>query len=212
MKRQSAMGLALLVLGLASSCLKAEGQRVAVIRAGRLFIGTSDQLLSDQVIVIQGDRIAEGGPAATAKIPAGAEEIDLGRATVLPGLIDGHAPMFKQGKLWKGLPFDRTFLTDSWQYDTILGVRNVKTDLEAGFTSARDMMSMGAKYSDVDVKRAINEGVIPGPREQVATVALMGTAWALVPGFSPEIAILSVMHEVNSPWEGRQAVGARPPR
>jgi imidazolonepropionase-like amidohydrolase len=206
MKRQSVIGFALLACGFVGSCLGADGQKVVVIHAGQLFVGKSDGLLSNQVIVIQGDRIAEVGPAGSVKVPAGAEEIDLGKATVLPGLIDGHAHMFKMGKLRPRLPIELTTLHDSWQYDTILAVKNVKTDLEAGITSARDMMSMGAKYSDVDVKRAINEGVIPGPREQVATVALMGTAWALVPGFSPEVTIPSVMHEVDSPWEGRKAV------
>ena len=206
MKRQRVIGLVFFILGLAGSCLGVDSQKVVVVRAGRLFVGNGDDLLSNQVIVIQGDRIADVGPAASVKIPAGAEEIDLSGATVLPGLIDGHAHMFKQGHWWKGMPFEQALLRNSWQYNTILAVQNVKTDLLAGFTAARDMMSMGNKYSDVDVKRAINEGFIQGPREQVATIALMGTTWALVPGFSPEVPIASVMHEVNSPWEGRQAV------
>src|ERR1700694_4255777 len=80
MKRQSAIGLALLALGLGGSCLGAEGQKAVVIHAGQLFDGKSDRLLSNQVIVIQGDRIAEVGPAGSVKVPAGAEEIDLGTA------------------------------------------------------------------------------------------------------------------------------------
>src|SRR6516162_10748764 len=97
MKRRSAIGLALLALGLSGPCLGADGQKTVAIHAGQLFDGKSDRLSSNQVIVVQGDRIAEVGPAASVKIPAGAAEIDLSMATVLPGLIDGHNHMFKIG-------------------------------------------------------------------------------------------------------------------
>src|SRR3989475_9670180 len=90
MKRQSAIGFVLLALGLGGSWLGAQGQKATVILAGRLFDGKSDRLLSNQLIVIQDDRIAEGGPAGSITIPAGAHEIDLRKATVLPGLIEGH--------------------------------------------------------------------------------------------------------------------------
>jgi hypothetical protein len=92
MKRQSVIALALLVLALTGSGLGAEDQITVVIHAGRLFAGTSDALSSNQEIVIRGDRIADVGPAGSVEVPAGAEEIDLRNATVLPGLIDGHAP------------------------------------------------------------------------------------------------------------------------
>ena len=97
MKRQAAIGLMLLSLGLGGSCLAAEAQKAMVIHAGHLFDGKSDQLLSNQVIVIQGDRIADVGPAGSVRIPAGAEEIDLGSGTIMPGLIDSHNHQFKIG-------------------------------------------------------------------------------------------------------------------
>src|SRR5712692_4943284 len=97
MKWQSAIAFALLALALGGSRLGAQGQKAAVIRAGQMFDGKSDRLLSNQVIVIQGDRIAEVGPAGSITIPAGAQEIDLRNATVLPGLIEGHNHMFKVG-------------------------------------------------------------------------------------------------------------------
>jgi imidazolonepropionase-like amidohydrolase len=204
---QMIIGFVLLVCGFLGSCLAADGQKVVVIHAGQLFGGKSDRLLSNQVIVIEGDRIAEVGPAGSVKIPAGAQEIDLGNATVLPGMIDGHAHMFK----WQALGLDpMLYLKNSWQYRTILAVVNVKTDLEAGITTARDMMTVGAQYSDVDVKRAINEGVIPGPRELVATVALIGTGWGEGYGpndhFSPEVTAPMGARAIDSPWEGRKAV------
>ena len=206
MKRQLLIGFALLVCGFVGSCLAADDQKVVVIHAGQLFAGASGELLNNQVIVIQGDRIAEVGPAAGIKVPAGAQEIDLRRATVLPGLIDGHAHMFKSKAL--GLN-PMLYLQNSWQYRTILAVVNVKTDLEAGFTTERDMMSVGAMYSDADVRRAVNEGVIPGPRLQVATVALIGTSWAEGYGtvrFSPEVTAPLGARAIDSPWEGRKAV------
>src|ERR1700680_3844527 len=95
MKPQLAIVLAL--LGLGGSWLGAQGQKVVASHAGQLFDGKSDRLLSKQVIVIQGDRIADVGPAGSVKIPAGAEEIDLGPGPVFPRLIEGHNHMFKIG-------------------------------------------------------------------------------------------------------------------
>src|SRR6202521_5735453 len=199
MKRQSAIGLALLALALGGSCLGAEGQKAVVIHAGQLFDGKSDRLLSNQVIVIQGDRIAEVGPAASVKIPAGAEEIDLGMGTVLPGLIEGHNHMFKLGDhpgadsgasvplvIQPGTPF-------SPGYVTLLAAKNAKLDLESGFTTARDLSS--GSTLDVDLRNAINEGLVPGPRMVIATEGLRGST-----------AGPRYFHLVDSPWEGRKQV------
>jgi imidazolonepropionase-like amidohydrolase len=179
MKRQSAIGLALLALGLGGSCLGAEGQKAVVIHAGQLFDGKSDRLLSNQVIVIQGDRIAEVGPAGSVKVPAGAEDIDLGTATVLPGLIEGHNHMFKVGdypgtgadavvplEIKPGTPF-------SAGYITLVAAKNAKLDLESGFTTARDLSS--GSTLDVDLRNAINEGLVPGPRMVIATEGIRGS-------------------------------------
>src|SRR5437899_11475601 len=145
MKWQSAIGFALLALALGGSWLGAQDRKAVVIHAGQLFDGKSDRLLSNQVIVIQGDRIAEVGPAGSVKIPAGAEEIDLGSGTVLPGLIEGHNHMFKVGDhpgagsdasvplvIEPGTPF-------STPYATLLASLNARLDLESGFTTARDL-------------------------------------------------------------------------
>ena len=138
MKRQSAIGLALLALGLGGPCLGAEGQKAVVIHAGQLFDGKSDRLLSNQVIVIQGERIAEVGPAGSVKVPAGAEDIDLGTAAVLPGLIEGHNHLFKVGdypgtgaegsvplEIKPGTPF-------SAGYITLLAAKNAKPSCGGG--------------------------------------------------------------------------------
>jgi imidazolonepropionase-like amidohydrolase len=199
--------VALLAIGLVGCCLLAEGQNTVVIHAGRLFDGRSDQLLSNQVIVIQGDRIAEVGPVGSVKTPAGAEDIDLGRATVLPGLIDGHTHVLmgrKPGAVGAGWG-EEILLKESWQYRTITAMVNVKKDLEVGFTAMRDCGSLGTMYSDTDLRRAINEGVIPGPRMQVATTPIAGTGWLPEGGFSPEVTVPAALRFANSPGkDGRQ--------
>jgi imidazolonepropionase-like amidohydrolase len=199
MKRRSAIGFALLALGLGGPCLGADGQKTVAIHAGQLFDGKSDRLSSNQVIVIQGDRIAEVGPAASVKIPAGAEEIDLATGTVLPGLIEGHNHMFKIGDhpgtgadaavpqvIVPGTPF-------SPPYITLLAAKNAKLDLESGFTTARDLSS--GSTADVDLRNAINEGLVVGPRTVVATEGLRGST-----------AGPRYFHLVDSPWEGRKQV------
>src|SRR5579864_5086054 len=144
MKRQSAIVFALLAFGLGGSWLEAQGQKTVAIRAGQLFDGKSDRLLSNQVIVVQGDRIAEVGPAASVKIPAGAQEIDLTTGTVLPGLIEGHNHMFKVEDHPGAGPFAsvpaevRPGTLFSWPYLAILAAKNARLDLMSGFTTARD--------------------------------------------------------------------------
>src|SRR5262245_51613342 len=199
MKWQSVIAFALLVLGLGGFCLGAESQKFVVIHAGQLFDGKSDRLLSKQVIVIQGDRIVEVGPAASVKIPPGAEQIDLGTGTVLPGLIEGHNHMFKIGDhpgtgsdaavplvIQPGTPFSPPFFT-------LLAAKNAKLDLESGFTTARDLSS--GSTADVDLRTAINAGIVPGPRMVVATEGLRGST-----------AGPRYFHLVDSPYEGRKQV------
>jgi imidazolonepropionase-like amidohydrolase len=116
------------------------------------------------VVLIEGERITEVGAAAQVKIPPGARIIDLGRATVLPGLIDAHTHMFNYPK--PGM---------SRETSTLIAIHNLQADLRAGFTAARDMSSHSNGYADVDVRNAINQGRIEGPRFQVAG---RGIVWA----------------------------------
>jgi len=210
MKRILLAVLAAVTFSLATGCLWAQSQKVVAIRAGRLFDGRSDTLLSNQIIVIRGDRIAEVGPSASVKVPAGAKEIDLTHATVIPGLIDAHTHIFLWPRTRPGgifLGFDENFLLNySWQYRTIEAVVNAKKDLEAGFTTMRDCSSVGAQYSDVDVRNAINNGLVPGPRLEVATIPVIGSAWYPLGHPSPEVSVPQAGIVANSPWEGRQAV------
>jgi imidazolonepropionase-like amidohydrolase len=199
MKSRSALIFGLVSLTVGASCLCAQSQHAIAIHAGQLFDGKSDRLASNQVIVIQGDRIVEVGSAGSVKIPAGAEEIDLGRGTVLPGLIEGHNHMFKIAD-HGGADTDtsvpavpRPGTAFSTPFATILAEVNARLDLLSGFTTVRDLTSGGT--ADVDLRNAINEGLIPGPRMQVATEGLRGS-----------IAGPRYFHLVDSPWEGRKQV------
>jgi len=179
-------------------CVGAEGgifscpsaPKTTAIRAGRLFDSKSGQTLVNQVIVITGDRITDVGPAANVKVPAGADVIDLSRATVLPGLIDAHTHMFnsRNAKM-------------TAESSMLIAVQNVTADLRAGFTSARDMSSHGNGYADVVMRDAINQGRIDGPRYQVST---LGIRWADRPAAGAENPLEST--NIRSAEEGRKAV------
>jgi imidazolonepropionase-like amidohydrolase len=164
-------------------------RRVAV-RAGRLFDSTSGQMLTKQVVLIQGERITGMGPEANVAIPSGMTVIDLSGATVLPGLIDAHTHMFNT----RG-PKTTT------ESAMLVAVQNVQADLRAGFTAARDMSSHGNGYGDVEIRNAINEGRIDGPRFQVST---LGIVWGAAPANAPPNPLASTV--VRSIEEARAAV------
>ena len=168
----------------------AEAARTIAIRAGKLFDSNAGKMLTNQVIVINGERIAEVGPAANVRIPAGATVYDLSRETVLPGLIDGHTHIFNEPK--PGM---------SRETSTLIAIQHAQDDLRAGFTTLRDMTSHGNGYADVDVRNAFDKGVVDGPRMQVST---RGIVWAGAANAKPNEPLASAV--VRTPDEGRAAV------
>lgn len=146
---------------------------VTAVRAGRLFDPRSGTLRANQIIVIRGDRIIEAGPNVT--IPSGARVIDLSRATVLPGLIDTHvhtmtgSPLTAPGGPGVGPGgAGPAGFAQPLTYHAFAALINAQRDLNAGFTTVVDLMSHGGWYGTVDLRNAINSGLVQGPRMQVA--------------------------------------------
>jgi imidazolonepropionase-like amidohydrolase len=149
-------------------------------------------MLTNQVVILSGERITAVGPQAQVKIPAAAQVIDLSQATLLPGLIDAHTHMF-----------DARGPNGTTEASMLIAVANVQADLRAGFTAARDMSTHGNGYGDVAIRDAINQGRIDGPRYQVST---RGIVWGAAPPdpAAPDNPLASAV--VRSVEEARAAV------
>jgi imidazolonepropionase-like amidohydrolase len=178
-----------------------------VIRAAHLIDGKSDAVQNDVAVLVEGERIVAVGPRSeiASRIPAGAQTIDLGDATILPGLIDNHTHVLLQGDITSA-DYDEQLLKESIPYRAIRATAAVRVALMNGFTTIRDVESEGAMYADVDVKTAIARGVIPGPRMFVSTRALSTTGTYPLLGYSWELKMPEGVQIVDGPEEVRKAV------
>jgi imidazolonepropionase-like amidohydrolase len=139
--------------------------RPIVLHAARLFDVKAGKLIKPGEVLVQGDRIVEIG--TTVKHPAGAEVIDLGDRTLMPGLVDAHIHLF----LHPGAE-DLQTVQESVPERTIMATLAARDDLMAGFTAERDMGTEGAGSADTAVRNAINDGRIPGPRLRISGNAI----------------------------------------
>ena len=176
-----------------------------VVRAGALIDGKSDSARHNQVILIRGNRIESISDAAAAQIPAGADVIDLSRATVLPGLIDSHTHIFLQGEEPAQGGYDVNILKYPLALRAARATVSVRRALEQGFTSLRDLETEGAGYGDVGIKLAIEGGYIPGPRLFVSTRAISTTGGYPLEGYAPELDMPTGAQLVDGPVEARKA-------
>lgn len=174
------MKLALLFL-LTSSVALAQPAPPAkvVIKAARMFDGKSDKLRVNVAVLIEGDTIKEIGTLAqiTAKAP-GARVIDVGQATLMPGLVDAHTHVTSDGVTDD---YATMLVKQSIATRAIVATANARSMLANGFTTLRDVESEGAMYTDADLAAAISRGVVPGPRLYVSTRGIAPTG-----GYLPE--------------------------
>ncbi len=169
------------LLAMPSTSVQAED--VTAIRCGQLLNPVDGSLTRNAVIIVRGDRIEQVG--ADVKIPDGARLIDLSAHTVMPGLIDSHTHILLQPEDERGAP---PVITKSQAFRTVQGVAAARKDLEAGFTTLRDVDSEGAGFADVSIRDAINRGIIPGPRLLVSTLSITITGGHMNnAGLNPDI-------------------------
>lgn len=165
-KSQDAKALAMALLLIAGAYSPVSFAQSSAILAGRLIDPAAGSAASDQVILIEDGRIAEVGPNVT--IPARTPTIDLSEFSVMPGLIDTHTHMcLNVNPERDAANFYVTTLLDPTGYRAIQGVANARAMLHAGFTTIRDVGN-GGNYADTDLRRAIEDGIVPGPTMQNA--------------------------------------------
>jgi imidazolonepropionase-like amidohydrolase len=185
----------------------APAPKVILIKAGRLIDVRGGRVLENQGILVEGERIKALGPLAEIQrnTPATAGLIDLSRATVLPGLADCHTHLLLQGDITSA-DYDEQLLKESIPYRTIRATVAARIALMNGFTVMRDLETEGAMYADVDVKTAINRGIIPGPRLFVSTRAFSATGMYPLLGYSWELKMSEGVQIVDGADNIRRAV------
>jgi imidazolonepropionase-like amidohydrolase len=198
------LAVALVIVGVSGTAVRSQDRapqdspylappaQVVAVRAGRLFDAHTGTMLSNQVVLIRGDRIADVGRAV--QIPQGARVIDLSTATVLPGLIDGH--VHTNGPV----------PDESVEHRTMVMIQSAQRDLDAGFTTVVDMDSRGG-FGTVELRNAITSGLVRGPRMQVAGQSLNPRGARATPSTVPGLfSGFTDGKNVNGPWLARGAV------
>ena len=182
------MNRILMLLAVAAS-VSAQPQPPIVLHAARLLNVENGAITTPGEILIQGDRISAVGSSVAH--PAGAQTIDLGDTTLLPGLIDAHVHLF----LHPGAE-DLQTVQESVPQRTVLATLAARDDLMAGFTAERDMGTEGAGAADTAVRDAINQGLIPGPRLRISgnAISILGGHEDAI-GYNPEQRVLP-----NATW------------
>jgi len=157
---------------------------VYLLKPGQVFDGESAQVHTGWVVLVHDDRIEGVGPAANVKVPAEAKIVDLPGTTLMPGLIEAHSHVLLH-------PYNETTWNDQNAHESLAlrvarATVHLQRTLMAGYTTIRDLGTEGAAYSDVGLKQAIEQGIIPGPRMLVVTRAIVATGSYGPKGFAAE--------------------------
>lgn len=161
---------------------------VVLLKVGRILDVKAGHYVENASILIDGDRIKEVGPAAEVQTqaPKGVTVIDLNSATALPGLVDCHTHLM--ARVPPGPDgYIVNLATKSQAFRALEGAADARATLEAGFTAVRDVENEGSEYADVALRDAINQGLVPGPRMQVATRAIAAMGQYNPFGVSPDL-------------------------
>ena len=183
--------------------LYAEAQKSILLKCGKLLDTKTGIVLEKQFVLLNGNRVVSVGPTAF----KADSTIDLSDYFVMPGMIDCHTHVLLQGDITQE-DYDVQVLKESIPYRTIRGVKSAERALMNGFTTIRDLGTEGAGYADVDIKKAINAGVIPGPRMFVATLAINTTGHYPIKTseYAWELKMPKGVQEITGADEARRAV------
>lgn len=193
--------IALFCFFLQSSLFAQQGDKYILLKPDKVFDG--EQLHSGWVVLVKNNYIEAAG-AMNFKLPAGTQIIELKGTTLLPGLIEGHSHLFLHP--YNETSWDDQVLKESRAERTARAVNHAKATLMAGFTTVRDLGTEGAMYDDAGLKKAIDKGVIPGPRMIVATRAIVARGAYGPKSESPDVDLPQGAEEVAGLEELSKAI------
>lgn len=156
-----------------------------LLRPDRVFDGT--EVHEGWVVLVENEKIKAIGTPGEVKVLANTQVIDLPGTTLLPGLIEGHSHILLHP--YNEVSWDDQVLQESQAERVVRATVHARATLMAGFTTIRDLGSEGADYADVGIKRAIEKGIIPGPRMLVAGRAIVATGSYGPKGFAPNVQV-----------------------
>ena len=159
-------------------------ETVYLLKPAHVFDGESAQLHDGWWVLVRGEKIEAAGPAGEIKAPSDAKVIELAGMTLMPGLIDAHSHVMLH-------PYSETIWNDQVAREALSlrvarATNHLRSTLQAGFTTIRDLGTEGAGYADVGLKQAVEQGIIPGPRMIVATRAIVASGSYGPKGYAPE--------------------------
>ena len=190
---------------IAAAAAAVSDARPTVITAAAMIDGTGAAPRAAVAVVVQGGRIVAIRDRDSPQLPADAQRIDLGDATLLPGLIDTHTHIFLQGEVPAEGGYDAQLLMQPLAFRVVRATVAARRALDQGFTTLRDVETEGAGYGDVGIKQAIDAGIIPGPHLHVATVSISSTGGYQLEGYAPELVLPKGSQLIDGPVEARKA-------